>query len=134
MKRQLLCLGLLLGVAVLAWGCAFAPYSDGRGGGVLGLSIGPDGAIDTGGLGGGLATLLGIGGAAVGVPGLGLLVSKFVRAVAERAELRGKEAGWEAREQAATVQAPLPTSVAGPVAHGGGVPVTVRTETATGVT
>ena len=126
----LACLVVLgIGLVVCAWGCSFAPYPDGRGGGVLGVGVGPDGTVDTGGITGGLATILGIG-AAVGVPGVGglaLLVGKFVKAVAERANLQGQAAGWEQREQAATVQAPLPGPgfgagpVAGPVADGAGV-------------
>lgn len=122
-----------LAMCVLIGGCAFAPFPDGRGGGVLGVSVGPDGTVDTSGITGGLATLLGIG-AAVGVPGVGgvaLLVGKFVKAATDRANLLGKEAGWNEREAAASIQAPMPGPVAvaasGPGPAGVGVHAT-RTE------
>lgn len=110
---------LVLWMILGAGGCSFAPLADGSGGGVLGFKVAADGTVDTGGLSNTLLTA-GLVGLGVGVPGAGgiaMLIGKFVKAVSERANLQGQNAGWEAREQAASVQAPLP----GPVAFGAAV-------------
>lgn len=105
---------LVVTVLVALGGCAFSPFPD-RGGGVLGIPIGEDGTVAPGaleGVSGLVLTALGVG----GTGGIGLLVAKGIRVAIKAARMEGESDGWVQREQAASVQAPLP----GPVAYGGG--------------
>lgn len=111
MKR--LCALFLMGLAL--GGCAFVSTPNGKGG-VWGVGLGDtselpgvpnvaDAAPQAGGIIGGLFG--GPAGAAIGT-GIGAVVAgAFGLQAAKSARLKGQDEGWDQREAAATIQAPL---------------------------
>lgn len=114
---------VLLAILAAITGCAFAPYPHGMGdgnAGVLGVNVGSGGQVapeaqqlagDT--LGTAASIFLGAGGVST-IGAIVLTAVKAIRTAIEAANLKGQNAGWDQREQAAAIQAPFTTAAAEP--------------------